>query len=166
MLLRLGRTSWPSTGMRLIDDDQFRALFDKEGISSKNIRCVEDLARLPLTTKSDLLPSEEDPERSRRLVLAPNKELIGEHWGLRDRLPLLLKALTRGKTAVLEDLRREYYPIFMTFTTGRSAQPVPFLYSRHDLDELGENGIRINAILWASVGASRENPKLPRVRRC
>lgn len=125
----------------------YRALFDKEGISPQSIRRVEDLAGLPLTSKRDLLPTDKDPDRSRSLVLAPSKELIDEHWSLRDRLPLLMKALTRGKKAVLEDLRREYYPIFMTFTTGRSAQPVPFLYSRHDLDELGSNGVRLNGIL-------------------
>ena len=125
----------------------YRALFDETGIDPKQIRCVEDLARLPLTSKKDLLPSEEDPERSRRMVLAPDKDLIDQHWGLLDRLPLLLKALTKGKAAVLEDLRREYYPIFMTFTTGRSAQPVPFLYTKHDLEELEASGIRLNALL-------------------
>ncbi|HKI82275.1 MAG TPA: hypothetical protein VKA04_11560, partial [Pseudodesulfovibrio sp.] len=125
----------------------YRALFDREGIRPEDIRRVEDLANLPLTSKRDLLPTEEDPDRSRKLVLAPDKELIGRYWSLRDRLPLLWKALTKGKASVLEALRREYYPIFMTFTTGRSAQPVPFLYSRHDLDELGVSGQRLNAIL-------------------
>ncbi|MEZ5990130.1 MAG: AMP-binding protein [Planctomycetota bacterium] len=125
----------------------YRRLFDEHGIDPAEIRRVEDLAELPLTSKQDLLPSDEEPDRARAFVLQPTKALIGEHWPLAARLPLLLKALVHGRAAVLEDLRREYRPIFTSFTTGRSALPVAFLYTAWDMDELAESGRRLLEVL-------------------
>ncbi|MCA8970701.1 MAG: phenylacetate--CoA ligase family protein, partial [Planctomycetes bacterium] len=121
----------------------YRALFAEHGIRKGSIQRVEDLARVPFTTKGDLAPTADDPDRPRRFILQPTRELIGQHWSRRKRLGLVAKALLRGKKRVGADLRREYYPIFMTFTTGRSAQPVPFVYSRHDLDIVSEAGLRL-----------------------
>ena len=125
----------------------YRALFDREGIKPENIRRVEDLAEIPFTTKQDLMPSEEDPDRAKQFVLSPTKEAIREHWPLSAKLPLLFKSLLGGKDKVAKALRKEYYPVFMTFTTGRSAMPVPFLYSSHDLDQLCESGSRLTEVL-------------------
>ena len=50
---------------------------------------------------------------------------------------------TRGRDSVKAQLRREFYPCFMTFTTGRSAEPVPFFYSPHDIRNLHETGNRL-----------------------
>src|ERR1039457_1128932 len=36
-------------------------------------------------------------------------------------------------------------PIFMTFTTGRSAEPTPFLYTRRDLVNLDRKSTRLNS---------------------
>ena len=54
---------------------------------------------------------------------------------------------TRGAGAVREKLRREFYPSFMTFTTGRSAEPVPFFYSPHDIQNLHTTGSRLVDIM-------------------
>ena len=51
-----------------------------------------------------------------------------------------------------ESFEREFRPSFMTFTTGRSAQPLPFLYTDHDLRHLKTAGGRIMRI----CGAKRE----------
>ena len=125
----------------------YRGLFDREGVDPASVKSIEDLTRVPLTSKQDILPSDADPDSTTRFVLSPSQELIRAHWPLRKELPLLCKGLLRGRDAVREDLRREYYPCFMTFTTGRSAQPVPFLYSKHDLDELADAGRRLTEIL-------------------
>ncbi len=125
----------------------YRELFDRHGIDPRSIRSVEDLAEVPLTTKYDLMPSEEDPDRPRRFILTPRIESIREHWPLSKRLSLLASSLLRGKSAVRARLRREYYPIFMTFTTGRSAQPVPFFYSKTDIGILRESGKKLVEIL-------------------
>ncbi len=43
----------------------------------------------------------------------------------------------------------EFRPVFMTFTTGRSTEPVPFLYTRHDLSRLAIAGKRVMEICGA-----------------
>lgn len=122
----------------------YRQLFREHGIRAEHLRRIEDLAHVPFTTKGDLAPNAEDPDRPRRFLLQPSKELIAEHWSRRKKLGLAARAIFGGgKKRIAADLRREYYPIFMTFTTGRSALPVPFLYSRHDLDVLSDAGARL-----------------------
>lgn len=121
----------------------YSQLFAEHGLRAEHVQRVEDLARVPFTTKKDLAPSAEDPDRPRRFLLQPSRELIAAHWSRGKRARLVARALLRGKRHVAAALRREYYPIFMTFTTGRSAQPVPFLYTRHDLDIVSEAGARL-----------------------
>lgn len=125
----------------------YRELFDRHKIQPDRIRRVEDLADLPFTTKDDLVARKEDPDRPRRFILAPTLEMIREHWPLRRKAGLLLKGAVCGKSSVRRALRREFYPIFMTFTTGRSALPVPFLFAQHDLDNLAEAGRRLTQVL-------------------
>src|SRR4030095_2802329 len=48
-----------------------------------------------------------------------------------------------GPAAPVRALQREYYPVFLTFTTGRSAAPVPFVYTQHDLELLQVAGLRL-----------------------
>lgn len=116
----------------------YRKLFDQAGIRPEKVRSIRDLAALPLTTKKDLIDAQMDPERKRDFVLIPTPEKIRAHWSLARKLALLLG----GETA-REALRREYTPNFLTFTTGRSAEPVGFAYTPHDLDLLGEVGGRM-----------------------
>ena len=52
---------------------------------------------------------------------------------------IILKSLLLGKKRVRKSLEREFRPVFMTSTTGRSADPIPFLYTHHDLDNLSKN---------------------------
>jgi len=121
----------------------YRELFDRERVRPEQIRSVDDLRRLPFSSKRDLLPSAEDPQRFRKFILQPDPAALKRAWPLRRKLPLLAKALIAGKDAVREELRREFYPCFMTFTTGRSAEPVPFTYSPYDIDNLYETGRRL-----------------------
>lgn len=125
----------------------YRELFDRHGIKPDDIRTVDDLRRVPMSSKSDLLPDDDDPQRFRRFILQPDKDAIKRAWPLPRKLALKLKAMTRGADAVKDQLRREFYPCFMSFTTGRSADPVPFFYSPHDIRQLHRTGRRLVEVL-------------------
>lgn len=121
----------------------YRQVFERAGVKPEQIRTVDDLRRLPLTSKVDLLPSADDPQRFRKFILQPNPESIRAAWPLRKKLPLLWRKLTHGTAAVRQQVRDEFAPCFMTFTTGRSAEPVPFFYSPHDIRNLHDTGARL-----------------------
>jgi phenylacetate-coenzyme A ligase PaaK-like adenylate-forming protein len=116
----------------------YRRVFDAAGVRPSEIRTVADLARLPFTTKQDLLEAQSDPARKRDFVLIPTPDLIKAHWPLGKKLELLL-----GGEAAREKLRRDFTPNFVTFTTGRSSDPVVFAYTPYDLAILSESGARM-----------------------
>ncbi len=116
----------------------YRRMFDAAGVKPRDIRTVDDLRRLPLTTKQDLLAAQIDPERKRDFVLVPSPARIKEHWPFSRKLALVL-----GGAKARELVRFSYTPNFLTFTTGRSSDPVVFAYTPHDLDLLSETGARI-----------------------
>ncbi|MCC6671888.1 MAG: AMP-binding protein [Planctomycetes bacterium] len=125
----------------------YRALLDRHRIRPEQIRSVDDLRRVPFTGKRDLLPTADSPQRFREFILSPDPATIRAHWPLRRKVPLLAASWLLGRERVREELRREFYPCFMTFTTGRSAEPVPFFYSPHDLRNLQETGARLVDVL-------------------
>ena len=51
--------------------------------------------------------------------------------------------LIRGRQRVRDDLEYEYQPLLLTSTTGRSADPVPFLYTGQDIENLRTAGGRV-----------------------
>ncbi|MFT5498689.1 MAG: phenylacetate-CoA ligase [Kiritimatiellia bacterium] len=113
---------------------QYREVFKAHGLTADDIQSVEDLQKIPFTTKLDLLNTPEQPKRIRDYVLIPDEKI------LKKRPEVILKALTRGKAAVKRDLEFEYRPVFMISTTGRSADSVPFLLTRYDLANLERAG--------------------------
>jgi len=113
----------------------YRKLFDDNHIDPRGIRGVGDLARIPFSTKLDLV-SKDDPQKFKEFVLAPDKARLMTP-------AVMVEALLRGKEAVQDRLVREYQPVFMTFTTGTTNTPVPFVYSRYDLDNLNLSGARM-----------------------
>lgn len=115
----------------------YRTLFEKEGIDVKDIRTLEDFAKLPFTMKRNLTAGEDGSSPTRDFVLVPDEKILGK------RPSTIFKALYRGKSGVKEDFEKEYRPILMTSTTGRSAEPVPFLYTQYDLDNLAVAGRRM-----------------------
>lgn len=121
----------------------YRALFDANGVKPEHIKTVDDLRRLPITSKLDLLPTAEDPQRFKKFILQPDPAGLKKAWGLKKKLPLLWQKWTQGASAVRKRVRSEFAPSFMTFTTGRSAEPVPFFYSPHDIQNLHETGSRL-----------------------
>ena len=104
------------------------------GLDPAGIRTRADWERIPFTSKRDLLSTPESPQQARAFVLQPDPAALAR------RPAVLLHGLLRGAARARAALEREYRPVFLTSTTGRSAEPVPFLYTRHDLDRLASAG--------------------------
>jgi hypothetical protein len=101
-------------------------LFRRHGLNADSFRTLEDLQRVPFTTKVDLLNTAESPQRFKDFILVPDPKVLARRPGT------ILRALTRGRDSVKQDFESEFRPIFMTFTTGRSAEPTPFFFSQRD----------------------------------
>ncbi|MFK7739217.1 MAG: phenylacetate--CoA ligase family protein [Planctomycetota bacterium] len=125
----------------------YRRLFEANGVRPEHIRTVDDLRRIPLSSKLDLLPTDEDPQQFKKFILQPDAAKLKQAWPLQKKLPLLWQKWTQGSAAVKKRIRDEFAPCFMTFTTGRSAEPVPFFYSPHDIQNLHDTGRRLVDIM-------------------
>lgn len=124
----------------------YREMFQELGLTADSIRSLDDWRKIPFTTKTDLLNSPDHPQRARDFLIIPDQRVLSR------RMPLILRALVRGRSRVQQELEAEFRPLLLTTTTGRSADPVPFLFTRHDLDQLAVTGRR----LFEVCGARRE----------
>lgn len=115
----------------------YRKLFQEQGLDSDAFRTVEDLRRLPFTTKADLLNTATQPQRFKDFIVVPDPKVLARRPGT------ILRALAHGREQVKRELEAEFRPIFATFTTGRSAEPTPFFFSQHDLTNLATGGRRL-----------------------
>ncbi|WP_269527056.1 phenylacetate--CoA ligase family protein [Coraliomargarita parva] len=111
----------------------YREIFQNNGIRVQDIRTTDDLERLPFTRKEDF-------ENNRDFVVLPEERTLKLQ---RSSIGLLLRYGPKRAKRLLE---REFRPIFLTSTTGRSSRPVPFLYSAYDLDRLQIAGTRLMQI--------------------
>ena len=118
-----------------------KAIAETTGFDS--IRSLDDVAKLPFTTKDMIAPTREEPQRARDFVLQPTAELIRAHWPLKKKLALLGSKLLHGEEGMKARLAAEYRPVSAFFTTGRSALPTAFILTRVDLQILEEVGRRI-----------------------
>ncbi len=121
----------------------YRALFDKEHVAPAMLRCLDDLRRIPFTSKSDFLPGTDGADPVRDFVLKPDRAVLSR------RPATLLRVLLHGRAAVSESFEQEFRPLLLTSTTGRSAVPIPFLFTAHDLDNLRLAGARIMRVCAA-----------------
>ena len=121
----------------------YRELFRKQNLDAGKFHTLDDLQRLPFTEKSDLLSTPEHPERFKEFVLTPDRETLAHRPGT------ILRAALHGRKQVENELAAEFRPVSMFFTTGRSAEPLPFLLTRHDLDNLTSASRRLMEICGA-----------------
>ena len=112
----------------------YRDLFASLDLHPGDIHTFEDWAKVPFSSKSDLTVSK---EKQRDFVLIPNQKV------LRREPKVILNTVFRGMSNTREKMEAEFRPILLTSTTGRSADPVPFLYTKHDLAHLELSGKRI-----------------------
>lgn len=118
----------------------FSAYYKKLGIDPEALRTFDDLRKIPFTTKLEVQTNPRD------FILIPDQKILSR------RPSTILAALLHGKAAVKERFEREFRPVMMTSTTGRSADPVPFVYTEHDIGNLRLCGKRMMEI----AGARRE----------
>ncbi len=122
----------------------YRKIFDQNNINPQDIRTVEDLSKIPLSSKLDFVEQEEQKgETFKNFVLQPDKEKIRRYWPKSKLLRLAGSSLLHGSKYTEEKISREFRPVFMTFTTGTTNKPVPFLYSNHDMRNLHIFGARM-----------------------
>lgn len=131
----------------------YRQLFNKHKIKPSHIKTISDLKIIPFTTKKDLLPIRANPEKYREFVLQPNEKLIKKYWPIFKKTSLGIMRLSKGKDYIREKLMREYLPIFLTATTGRTTRPIPFLYTNYDIKNLYVSGARILQL----IGTKKED---------
>src|SRR5438132_2851647 len=118
----------------------YRKVFAEEGLSADSFRSLNDLKWIPFTTKADLAADPERPHKFRDFILTPDPKTLAR------RPSTIFRALTRGRAAVKEGFEAEFRPIFVTFTTGRSAEPTPFFFSQQDISNLALAGRRVTEI--------------------
>ncbi len=128
----------------------YRELFRRLGLTADGFRSLDDLRRLPFTSKADLLNTPDNPAKVRDFLLVPDRNVLSR------RPSTILRALLHGKESVAAGFEAEFRPILLTSTTGRSADPVPFLYTNHDLANLQLAGERVFGV----CGARREDKLL------
>src|SRR5262249_7822446 len=133
----------------------YRDLFAREKIDLRRFRSLDDLRRIPFTDKSSVGATAEDPGRPLRFLLRPDPELIRRHWPKSKLRSLGVKRLLRGRERVASDLGLEYRPTSLIFTTGRSAQPVPFTLTLYDLEIFRAVGARLLSVLGARPDSDR-----------
>jgi len=121
----------------------YRKVFGDLGLDAEDFRSLADLERLPFTAKTDLMPTSDEPKRFTQYVLAPDPARLAR------RPRTVMRALLRGRSRVAGELAREFRPVFIFFTTGRAAEPIPFLLTRHDLANLESASRRLMQVCEA-----------------
>ncbi|MDP1854334.1 MAG: AMP-binding protein [Candidatus Omnitrophota bacterium] len=121
----------------------YRRLFDEHKIKPRYIKSIEDLRIIPFTRKDDFVSTEESPQKFRDFILQPDERLIKKYWGKSKLLKLAFIKAIKGKEGLKKTLEKEYRPIFLTATTGTTNQPISFLYSAYDIENLYISGYRL-----------------------
>ena len=121
----------------------YREFFDRHRIDPRKVRTIQDLKCIPFSSKLDFVDSQDQKERFKGFVLQPDKEKIRRYWPMARQARLMLAGVFRGKDYLEDQLEQEFRPVFMTFTTGTTNQPVPFVYSNYDIKNLHASGARM-----------------------
>ncbi len=130
----------------------YRRVFKKLGIDPSSIKRIEDLEKLPLTTKKDILPTEKNPEVYKDFILQPDEKTILSAWPM-NRLLVMGMKKSFG-VDVAEEFREEYAPSLIIATSGTTGNNVPFVYTQYDLEIFGRSFIR-NALVGGITPESK-----------
>jgi len=124
----------------------YRDVFAKAGLSFKDINTLDDLKKIPFCSKEEIAPTAENPARPKDFILQPTEELIKQNWPKYRLAKILWQKFTNPK-GLERQLKWEFSPVHIIFTTGRTALPTPFTYSKRDLGMLSEGGARMMDVL-------------------
>lgn len=118
----------------------FRKRLEELRLSPSDFKTTADLEKLPLISKADIAPTEAERAKPRQFILQPDEHLLKKYATKGELLSLVkMKLMKQDPKPVLE---KEYKPLHIHFTTGRTALPTPFTYSAYDLEMLRETGRR------------------------
>lgn len=133
----------------------YRRLFDIHKIDPGKIRTIEDLARIPFTSKKDIRDVvQKNPDRGiLEFCLQPDEQSIKNFLPKIELFRFFLTGIFKGKTGIYDGLNREYRPIFLTATSGTTSAPVSFLYTDYDMDNLRQYGTR----LMETIGMKKDS---------
>jgi len=121
----------------------YRRLFDENKIDPHSIRTIDDLRRLPFTTKRDIAPTVDNATRHLDLVLHPDLAKLRQFAPKTKLIDLLWTKMMAGDAAAERKVLLEYGPVHVIFTTGRTSLPTQFVYAPPDFDRLHIVGKRI-----------------------
>lgn len=110
-------------------------------LSWSDFKTTDDLKKLPIISKKDIAPTEDERTRPRQFILQPDEHSI-KKYATKSELLNLIRMKLRHQD-VKSELGKEYKPVHIHFTTGRTALPTPFTYSAYDLTLLRETGRRL-----------------------
>lgn len=118
-------------------------VFAERNLDFAALRTLDDLHRLPFTTKADLLPAPDQPERFKDFILSPSPQALAHRFNT------VWRAAVHGRKQVVHELAAEYRPVSIFFTTGRAAEPLPFVVTNHDLATIQSASFRLMEICEA-----------------
>ncbi|MDD5447572.1 MAG: AMP-binding protein [Actinomycetota bacterium] len=121
----------------------YRKMFDEHGIKPADIRGVDDLRRLPFTSKEDIAPTASNPRAYEDFILQPTFELMRKFMPRLRYYRLRMDRTFKGEEFVKNFLWREFGPNHIQFTPGGTGMPTPVVYSRNDIARMTEAGRRI-----------------------
>lgn len=132
----------------------YRRLLDENKINPDEIRTVEDLRRIPFTSKQDFRDAiQKDPAKGTlAFCLQPDKDTIRKYLPKSELAKFMLRRALKGEAGFKAALEKEYKPIFLTSTAGTTSTPMPFLYSDYDMENLKLYGSR----MIATIGIKNE----------
>jgi phenylacetate-coenzyme A ligase PaaK-like adenylate-forming protein len=112
----------------------YRKIFAEQDLHPHDLRSLEDWTLAPFTTKAELTVPR---EKQREFVLIPDPSALRREW------KTIRHAVMHGRAYAQEQLEKEFRPVLLTSTTGRSSDPVPFVFTKHDIANLELQGRRI-----------------------
>src|SRR6266702_8262880 len=65
----------------LLFSAHYRAVFQQHGLAADSIRSLEDLQRLPFTSKTDLVNTPANPQRLKDFLLVPDRQVLERRPG-------------------------------------------------------------------------------------
>ncbi len=113
----------------------YAAFFQAHNLNPRTITSTTHLLKIPFTTKEDLVTTVEHPEKASDFVLNPAQKI--------HTLPHVSGFRLFFSSTLKQELMKEFKPIHVHFTSGRSAMSVPVLYTQHDLLHLQEASRRM-----------------------
>lgn len=138
----------------------YRRLLDSLKLNPDKLRHVSDLRHLPFTSKPDLMPTADNPDRYRDFIIQPSPEQIRGELTITDKIALFAKSKLLLRT-IQDQVLDEYLPVMTTFTSGRSALPTPFVYTLRDIELLRESGRRMFQVAGLDRTKSRGLNAMP-----